>query len=58
MNIYQNGRYVGVHTNQNHRVCDKCGNRFLSGIIRFERTYSVEAICHRCVADSGERRAQ
>lgn len=48
MNVYENGRYVGVRTTQDQRVCDYCGSRFLSGLIRFNRTYSVEAVCHKC----------
>jgi hypothetical protein len=55
MNVYQNGRYVGVNTDQNQRVCDQCGSRFLSGSIRFERTYSVEATCHKCETDNRKR---
>ena len=52
----ENGRFTGVNTTQAQRVCDHCGGNFLSGYIRFARSYSEEAICNRCVEKRGNKR--
>lgn len=53
----EKGRFIGVSTTQDQRVCDHCGHRFMSGFVRLSRTYSDEAICDRCVnrGSGGER---
>lgn len=58
MHIFdKNGRYIGIQSSQDQRVCDHCGHRFLSGYFRVSRTYSEEAICDRCVENGKGRRS-
>ncbi len=42
-------RYAGPFIEQDHRVCGVCERRFLSGVVRIERGYTVGAICHTCL---------
>ena len=48
MDAYKNGKFVGIATTQDQRVCDTCGTRFLTGVIRFVRATSREAYCDKC----------
>jgi hypothetical protein len=48
-------RYAGPIIDQNHRVCGVCDRRFLSGVIKVQRGYTIGAICHTCAASGAKR---
>lgn len=40
---------------QEHRVCDVCGRRFLSGLVHIERGVMGAALCYECAADGSDQ---
>ena len=48
-------RFGGPRIDQDHRVCGVCDRRFLTGVIKVERGYTVGAVCYTCVASGAKR---